>query len=127
MKRNKELIFNEGFCTKIYPFEDRWQGETLNAKDVILLDGKDEEDIKKTLENGLKNYAKSGKEYSVYPGISVQELIAELSLSITDPHMPCYLKDGTPITGVYVSDGALILDTYDLRKIEIKKILSKEG
>ena len=120
MMSEKQYINYDGYWIKIFPGNQ--YGEILNTQNEAIISGKDENDLRRTLSQGIEKFIKQYGTPELYNAISVQNLIAELSLSMTNPTMPCCLKDGTPITGVYIEDGIVKIDTDNQRKKEIMKI-----
>ncbi len=123
---NKQYIYHKGYYGKFFPHKKEFCGEILNTLNTVCFDGKDEEDLRTTFFQGTDQYAEDFKIEKEYHGIPVQNLIAELALCITDPSMPCQLKDGQLITGAYIEDGIIILDTGFKRQQDIKNILKED-
>ena len=121
---NRQYIFYDGFVGKIINNGRDHIGFTINTQDEIIFSGDDKNEIAQTFQDGIDEYAEKVGVPPIYLGLTVNELIAELAMAGSNCiPLPCQLEDGTPVTGAYMKDGCIILDTNHYRIHTAKKEL----
>jgi len=115
---------HKGYHGKLVPHEDQLCGEVLNSNDEVFFSADTEKDILPTFREGIEAYIKRRPKETA-EGLTAGELIAELALAMEHADTVCRLKDGTPITGIHIDFGEIVLDTGNGHIREIAKALKE--